>query len=125
MSSSRWRLPGLFRDAWLPCAAALALALPACVTENAATGENIPRGKQRYEFAKVERAAEYLRVGMTRTEVLILLGSAAETGEQGDVWVWLPERYGVLVPARALQVRFRDGRVVEHGYRPIVLGATL
>jgi hypothetical protein len=99
--------------------------LPACVTENAATGENIPRGKQRYEFAKVEQAAEHVRVGMTRTEVLILLGSAAETEEQGAVWIWLPERYGVLVPARALQVRFRDGRVVEHGYRPIVLGATL
>jgi hypothetical protein len=30
-----------------------------------------------------------------------------------------------LVPAHSLHVRFRDGVVVEHGFRPIVFGATL
>src|SRR5690349_2104955 len=36
----------------------LAAALGGCITEDTATGENIPRGKQRYEFSKVEEAAE-------------------------------------------------------------------
>lgn len=109
------------------CFAALLLAalLAGCVTENAATGEPIPRGNQRYPFAKVEQAAERLAVGMTRSEVLLLLGSAAKLEDGGDTWVWLPERYAVLVPARALHVHFEAGRVKDFGYRPIVFGADL
>ncbi|HEX5011071.1 MAG TPA: hypothetical protein VFY71_11790 [Planctomycetota bacterium] len=94
-----------------------------CVTEDAATGEPIPRGNQRYEFSKVEDLAERLQDGMTKAQVLMLLGSAAEMDDAGDVWIYLPERYGILIPARALQLEFKDSVLVSHGYRPIILGA--
>jgi len=100
-----------------------AAALGGCVTEDAATGENIPRGNQRYEFSKVEELAERLNDGMTKAQVLLLLGSAAEMDDAGDTWIYLPERYGILIPARALQLEFKDSVLVSHGYRPIVLGA--
>lgn len=103
----------------------LAALLAGCVTENAATGEPIPRGNQRYPFAQVQEAAERLAVGMSRSDVLLLLGSAAKLEDGGDTWVWLPERHAILVPARALQVRFEAGRVKDFGYRPIVFGADL
>jgi len=101
------------------------LACAGCVTENMATGEMVPRGDQRYEFSKVEKYAERLQDGMTRNEVLLLLGAPAERDDENEVWVYLPERYGIIVPARALRLDFKDGVLVEHGYRPIVLGATL
>ena len=100
-----------------------AAALGACVTEDATTGEPIPRGNQRYEFAKVEKYAEQLQDGMTKAQVLMLLGSAAEMDDAGDTWIYLPERYGILIPARALQLEFKDSVLVSHGYRPIILGA--
>jgi len=116
---TRTRSPGLL------LLALLTGLLAGCVTENSATGEPIPRGNQRYPFAQVEEQAERLAIGMTRSEVLMLLGSAAEMDDGGDVWVWLPERYAVIVPARSLRVRFEEGRVAEFGYRPIVFGAEL
>jgi outer membrane protein assembly factor BamE (lipoprotein component of BamABCDE complex) len=102
-----------------------AAALGGCVTEDATTGENIPRGNQRYEFSKVEKYAEQLRDGMTKAQVLMLLGSAAEMDDAGDTWIYLPERYGILIPARALQLEFKNSVLVSHGYRPIVLGMEL
>ena len=102
-----------------------AAALGGCVTQDATTGENIPRGNQRYEFSKVEKYAEQLRDGMTKAQVLMLLGSAAEMDDAGDVWIYLPERYGILIPARALQLEFKNSVLVSHGYRPIVLGMEL
>jgi hypothetical protein len=113
------RRPGAIR------AFAFVLALAAlggCVTEDPETGENVPRGNQRYEFSKVEKLAEQLQDGMSKFQVLLLLGSAAEMDEAGDVWIYLPERYAILIPARALQLEFKDGVLVSHGYRPIVLG---
>jgi outer membrane protein assembly factor BamE (lipoprotein component of BamABCDE complex) len=103
----------------------LAAGSSACVTENLDTGEVVPRGKQRYPFEQVEEAAKRLENGMSKFQVTMLLGSPAETDENGDVWVYLPERYAILVPARALRLEFRDGVLIEHGYRPIVLGARL
>ena len=100
-------------------------ALGGCVTEDTATGENIPRGKQRYEFSKVEEKAEQLQDGMTKLQVLLLLGSAAEMDDNGDTWIYLPERYAILVPARALQLEFKNDVLVSHGYRAIVLGTKL
>ena len=116
------RRPGPVRAFALVLAAA---ALGACVTQNTETGEYIPRGNQRYEFSKVEKAAERLQDGMSKAQVLMLLGSAAEMDDQGNTWIYLPERYGILIPARALQLEFKDGVLVSHGYRPIVLGAKL
>jgi outer membrane protein assembly factor BamE (lipoprotein component of BamABCDE complex) len=102
-----------------------AAALGGCVTQDAKTGEYIPRGNQRYEFSKVEEAAENLRDGMSKAQVLMLLGSPAEKDDDGDTWIYLPERYAILIPARALQLEFKDGVLASHGYRPIVLGAKL
>ena len=79
----------------------LAFAVASCVTENMTTGEMVPRGNQRYPFEKVEKEAGRLEDGMTKYQVTVLLGSPAEVDKAGDVWVYLPERYAVLVPARA------------------------
>lgn len=104
---------------------ALAWAPMACVTRNVTTGEAVPRGDQRYPFERVQEAAKGLHVGMPKTQVLLMLGSPAEMDEHGNVWVYLPERYGVLVPARALRLDFEDGTLSEFGYRPILLGTQL
>lgn len=94
-----------------------------CVTRK--NGQPVPRGDQRFPFAQVEERARKLQPGLTRPEVMMLLGSPAEIDESGNVWIYLPERYAVLVPGRALRVEF-DGNVLkEHGYRAIVLGARL
>lgn len=104
----------------------LALGLSAaCVTENRETGEAMPRGNQKYPFEKVEKAAEDLQVGMSKTQALLLLGSPAEMDERGDVWIYLPERHGILVPARALRLEFRAQQLAEFGFQSIVLGARL
>jgi outer membrane protein assembly factor BamE (lipoprotein component of BamABCDE complex) len=100
----------------------LAAALGGCVTQNADTGEYVPRGKQRYEFEKVEKAAEQLRDGMTKLQVLLLLGSPAEMDDAGNTWVYLPERYAILIPSHALQLEFKNDVLVSHENRAIVLG---
>jgi len=97
----------------------------ACVTENATTGEVIPRGKQKYPFERVEKAAEGLKIGMSKPQTLLLLGSPAEQDEKGDVWVYLPERYGIIVPARALRLEFQNQALAEFAFQTIVLGARL
>jgi outer membrane protein assembly factor BamE (lipoprotein component of BamABCDE complex) len=101
------------------------LALAGCVTQDMNTGQMVPRGQQGMEFSKVEKYAENLKDGMTKVEALLLLGSPAEKDDAGDVWIYLPERYGILIPARALRLEFKNNVLVDHGYRPIILGATL
>jgi len=117
----------LRRTAPLALLASLALfaGTSACVTENMTTGEMVPRGNQRYPWDKVKELAKNLEDGMTKSGVLLLMGSPAETNEAGDQWVYLPERYGILIPAEALHLQFKDATLVEHGYRPIILGARL
>jgi outer membrane protein assembly factor BamE (lipoprotein component of BamABCDE complex) len=89
------------------------------------TGKMVPRGSQGMQFSDVEKAAENLRNGMSRAQVMLLLGSPAEKSDDGDVWVYLPERYAILIPARALRLEFKNGVLDDFGYRPIVLGARL
>ena len=105
--------------------AAVLLTLAGCVALDPETGEVLPRGNQRYEFAEVEREAEKLELGMSRAEVLLLLGSPAERDDEKGLWVYLPERPGILIPARALQLRYERGRLAEFGYHTIVLGQRL
>ena len=108
------------------CVAFLLLGVPtACVTQDATTGQMVPRGKQKYPFEKVEKAAEGLTVGMGKAQVLLLLGSPAEMDEKGNEWIYLPERYGILIPARALHLEFREQKLAEYGFQPIVLGTRL
>ena len=109
-----------------PCLALIAAALVcSCVTTDARTGQVIPRGNQKYEFDEVVERAGELRDGLSRAQVLLMLGSPAEKDEGGNVWVYLPERPGVLIPARALRLEFENGRLIDHGYRSIVLGQRL
>ncbi len=103
----------------------IALMLAGCVNVDPDTGKTIPRGDQKYEFATVERRADGLKDGMTKIEVLMLLGSPAETSDDGDVWVYLPERPAVLAPSRALRLVFKENVLASHGYCAIVLGKVL
>ncbi len=109
--------------AWI---AVLALGvLAGCVSVDPDTGKPIPRGEQRFPFDTVTRNAESLLPGMSKSECLMLLGSPAERSADGDTWVYLPERPAVLIPGRALRLRFADNRLAEHGYRAIILGQDL
>lgn len=107
------------------CFALIVLALAGCVNVDPETGKTTTRGSQKYEFATVERRAEQLQDGMTKLDVHLLLGSPAEKSDDGDVWVYLPERAAVLVPSRALQLVFKGDVLVKHGYNSIVLGQQL
>jgi outer membrane protein assembly factor BamE (lipoprotein component of BamABCDE complex) len=102
----------------------LSLAL-ACVNVDPQTGETLPRGNQHYEFDDVQRRSEQLKAGMSKLAVLMLLGSPAEKSSDEDVWVYLPERPAVLVPARALRLVFERDQLKDFGYRPIILGQDL
>ena len=102
-----------------------AFVLVSCVQVDPVTGETLPRGHQRYEFKTVERRAEQLENGMSKTQVVLLLGSPAEKRSDGDEWVYLPERPAALIPGRALRLVFEDGLLVTHNYRAIILGEDL
>lgn len=103
----------------------LALLLSGCVNVDPVTGQTVPRGGQRYLFETVQRRVDRLYPGMPRGEVLVQLGSPAQRSEDHATWYYLPERAGVLLPARALWLQF-DGEVLaKYGYRPIVFGQTL
>ena len=97
----------------------------ACVTQNTTTGEMVPRGNQRYPWERVKEFAKQLEKDMTKTQVLLLMGSPAEVDKADNQWIYLPERYGILIPAQALQLEFRGDVLADFGYRPIVLGTKL
>ena len=105
------------------CFGLVLLASVSCVSVDSETNRPIPRGNQRHEFEEVTRRAENLQNGMSKRDVLLLLGSPAETSDLDHVWVYLPERPAVIVPGRALRLEFEDGVLVDHGYHAIVLGA--
>ena len=97
--------------------------LSACATENPSTGEPIPPGDQRFALKEVQSRLPRLRIGMTRTDVLLTLGSPAE--ETADAWVYRPSRKGFFLPAKALVVKFQDRQYIGYEYQPIVFGARL
>lgn len=103
----------------------LLCSLAGCVQVDPETGETVPRGNQKYAWSRVTEASQDLRTGMSKLDALLLLGSPAEKDKAGDVWIYLPERPGVLLPASALRLEFRDDVLVEHGYHPIILGQRL
>lgn len=96
-----------------------------CVSVDPQTGEALPRGDQKYTFAKVQERAENLQVGMDTYNVLMILGSPAEYSADRNTWIYLPERPGVLVPSRALHLTFENNVLIKYGYRAIVLGQDL
>ena len=75
---------------------------------------------QKYPFNEVKKRARGLRPGMSRSEVLITLGSPAEV--HGNTWVYLPPKPGIVMPTELLEVRFRSGRYVSHEFKAIVFG---
>jgi len=101
------------------------LSLAGCVQMDPKTGETIPRGEQRFKYDEVKKRAKGLEEGMTRLQVLLALGSPAEKSEDGAVWIYLPERPGILIPADALRLEFQGDYLKSHGYRPILLGQEL
>jgi len=103
----------------------IALLLAGCVHVDPETGKTIPQGNQKNMFADVERQAAQLKNGMTKLEVMVLLGSPAEMNEGDNVWVYLPERPAVLVPSHALRLEFKDGLLISHENIAIILGKTL
>ena len=105
--------------------ALLALMLVGCVNVDPESGKTIPRGGQRYTFATVERHAEQLKEGMTKLDVMLLLGSPAETSDDGDVWMYVPERAAVLVPTRGLRLVFKNNLLESHEPTAIILGQQL
>jgi len=78
---------------------------------------------QKYSLDKVSRHVEKVQPGMSKLEVLAILGSPAI--RETDSWQYLPERSGYVVPAKALHVEFENNRVVGHRYVTIVLGEQL
>jgi len=105
--------------------ALIALMFAGCVNMDPETGATLPRRGQKYKFKTVERKVDQLKIGMKRVEVLILLGSPAQSSDDGDIWVYLPERPAVLIPSRALRVEFENNVLVKHSYSAIVLGQQL
>ncbi|MFT5289884.1 MAG: outer membrane protein assembly factor BamE (lipoprotein component of BamABCDE complex) [Planctomycetota bacterium] len=103
----------------------LLLVLGSCVGVDPETGEVNPRGNQRFTFAEVKDNAADLRVGLTKIQVILLLGTPAEKDRSTNTWVYLPERPAVIVPGRALRLEFKNGRLADFGYHAIVLGQRL
>ena len=102
-----------------------ALSFSGCVPMDPKTGETLPRGDQRFKYDEVQERAKNLEEGLTRIQVLLMLGSPAEKSSDGAVWLYLPERPGILIPANALRLEFQGDYLKSHGYRPIVLGQEL
>jgi outer membrane protein assembly factor BamE (lipoprotein component of BamABCDE complex) len=107
------------------CVLLTSLCWSGCVEIDPKTGDTIPRGDQRYFFSHVTEQAKKLEKGMSKLQVMMLLGSAAEQSVSTDIWVYLPERPGVLVPASALKLEFGPSGLADWGYHPIVLGVRL
>ena len=76
--------------------------------------------RQKYPYGQVKQSAERLRPGMTRHEVLLLLGSPAE--RTADTWTWVPEDPSLLLPQDVLVVRFKGNRYATHEFKPIIFG---
>ena len=103
----------------------ISLMAAGCVNVDPETGKTLPRGSQKYEYADVKKQAEKLRDGMTKLDVLLLLGSPAETSDNGNIWAYLPERPAVLVPSEGLRLIFEAGVLKTHEFVPIVFGKQL
>jgi hypothetical protein len=102
----------------------LVLLLAGCATESVemVAYEGPPPG-QKYTMDEVLGRAEELEPGMSKLDVMMTLGSPAET--RGDVWVYLPNEPGIVLPEWALEVEFERGRYVEHSRQPVVVGERL
>jgi len=76
--------------------------------------------RQKYTLAEVTERLDNLEKGMAKLQVLLELGSPAK--RQDEVWVYMPSDPGLIVPSRALAVRFEHDRYVGHSMQPIIVG---
>jgi hypothetical protein len=115
------RVHDVTRALLLGTVVAVGPALGGCKTEsmNAYAYED-GHPNQKYAFSEVKKRARGLRAGMSRSEVLITLGSPAEI--RGNTWVYLPPKPGYVVPTELLEVRFERGRYVAHEFKVILFG---
>ena len=101
----------------------ISLTQAGCVSYDAETGEYWELRKQRYKFDVVKSRLENLKVGMSKLDVLFILGSPARGTK--DKWTYLPDRPGTLLPAEALVVEFENDRYVRHRYDLVLLGSRI
>ena len=75
-----------------------------CAVDAALTTEQAEvAASQKYDYDYVKRQSRQLTPGLSKAEVMILLGSPAQ--QEAARWVYLPKRPGVFVPAEALVVQ--------------------
>ncbi len=73
----------------------------------------------------MKQRAEQLHEGMSKFDVVILLGSPAEMSSNGDIWAYLPERPAVLIPASGLRLVFQGDTLKSHEFTTIIFGQSL
>ena len=78
------------------------------------------RFNQRFDYNEVRRLSRQLQVGMTRIQVMAILGSPARSTPSS--WIYMPKRQAVWIPAEAMIVDFNLGTYTGHRFRPIVAG---
>ena len=89
-------------------------------TDDGLSREVAATAYQKHGYDEVKRRAKNLRAGMTKYDVLVLLGSPAR--KEYDRWEYQPKQSALIVPAEAMIVRFEGNRYVRHDFAPIVLG---
>lgn len=70
-----------------------------------------PAGGQAFDFARIKQLAQQLRPGMSRSAVMLLLGSPAV--KESDQWIYHDGPAGLL-PVEGLVVEFEGRRYVSH-----------
>lgn len=99
-----------------------AVLLAACTSVEEETYAGKPR-LQYYELDQVEQRLPQLQEGMSKGQVLLILGSPAI--EKPGYWDYYPSRTGTIIPASAIRVNFTDNRYTGWKRQPIILGEKL
>ena len=73
---------------------------------------------QQYYFEVLRVRTGELQEGMTKVDVLLLLGTPAKYKDHA--WIYLPAHIDAAESAEALTVRFKGDHYVEHHYEPIL-----
>jgi hypothetical protein len=75
---------------------------------------------QKYTYDEVKGKLPQLQKGMAKAQVMIILGSPAQSYE--DLWVYLPDRPAFYVPGEGVVIEFENGRYTKHRFGLIILG---
>ena len=80
---------------------------PTPVGDDAAVGSD--RYYQKYELSEVRKRAKELKPGMSKGQVLIILGSPAIKAQSH--WDYVDNRPGAIIPAMTLRIEFDEAGV--------------